>query len=275
MSEHSKDPRQLDQTDVLTSTSSTMVAIRPQDAHKQNPRNLWLTNAVTDRPDGWVAAFEIPETTGRIRVADLFEVQRQAGIVFAHRCLNVASDAVFVLGELSMSGISECEWRAEKRLSGEVTVSAADHRSGSRLIRKASMRFNLSGPRGRLAQGTANVKFLSPALYERLRSRSVVGVGSTDTAQPQVPDLSGGPDPLVGDHPTDHVPAMAVAVAIEEAILREARGRNVTSLSLRFEEYIEHHPRFSLAVEGFRSGILHGRVYHGGMPRTVFSATLS
>ena len=252
--------------------------ILPEDAHKQDPRNLWLTTAVIDEQGSFSAGFVIPAHDNPLRLVDLIEVERQAGIVFAHHNLAIRSDFVFVLTGISLDVVSPADWHGNGGLSGRVTVSLADPPE-AQSIRQARMHFALETHQGPLAWGTAAVRFLPPALYARLRGRAMEDQSRLKDGTPLEAlnpnivflDLM---DPLVGDHSSDHVSGMAVAVGIERTLTARSGG-SLRRLSLVFQEYIEHLSPLLLSVDDHRRGQVVGRVHQAGVTKATFSGALA
>lgn len=144
--------------------------VRPENAHKRDTRNLWLSTAAIGADGAFASGFRIPASNGPVRIVDLMEVERQAGIVFAHRCLGVANDSVFVLSRISLEVVSGSKWRRKAGLVGEVKVSVVEPTGLPRPTREASIQFTMAADRC-LALGGATVSFLTPSLYSRLRRR--------------------------------------------------------------------------------------------------------
>lgn len=249
--------------------------VRPENAHKRDTRNLWLNTATIDEQGAFSVRFRIPASNAPVRVVDLMEVERQAGIVFAHRCLGVADDSVFVLSGISLELVSAKGWRRKAGLVGEADVSVVEG-TKSRRPREASIRFTLvAGPR-LLALGGATVSFLTPGLYDRLRRSSLQaqsdrrGASSPEDREPVTTSVELN-DRLVTDHTVDHVPGMAVAAAIERAITAASGGGDLRMLSINFKQYVENHSPVSLSIDDQRSGRLRGRVCQGDALKATFS----
>ncbi len=256
-------------------------AITPRDAHKQDRRNLWLTTALLDDRGRFIANFTIPHGTGPARFVDLLEVERQAGIVFAHRCLAIADDAAFLLTEISLDLTSRIQPDHSAGIAGAVNVFVTDPVETSAPPRKATMHFTINAHGHPIGQGTATVRFLPPKLYARLRGTAPNPSPLPTTTTTGQPELAGADavtidltDPLLSDHSADHVPAMAVAAAIERTAAAEPVRRPLRALSLYFQEYIDHHPPATLRMEPVRDGQLHGQVLQGNITKASFSGRL-
>jgi hypothetical protein len=207
------------------------------------------------------------------------EVERQAGIVFAHRCLGVATDSVFVLSRISLEVVSGSKWRRKAGLVGEVKVSVVEPAGLPRPTRKASIQFTMAADRC-LALGGATVSFLTPSLYSRLRRRPLSTQSDRDdvsSPEDEDPDAASVDltDRLVTDHNVDHVPGMAVAAAIERSINAASDGGDVRMLSINFNQYVEYHSPVSFNTDSQGSGQLDGRVCQGGAVKATFRGLLA
>ncbi|WP_170285762.1 AfsA-related hotdog domain-containing protein [Microbacterium rhizomatis] len=250
--------------------------VRAEEAHKRDRRNLWLGAARLDGRGRFTVAFAIPRRQMSVRFVDLIEIERQAGIVFAHNHLEVAADAVFVLSEISLS--VDPAWRNHPGFSGEVEVSRVDPTAAShQSSRKVAMRFRLTIDGNSFAEGFARVSFLPPALYARVRARVSApsadesSGGETDPGAAIVDPL----DPLTTDHPTDHVPGMAVAAAIEKAVADGWSGRALRMLSLSFQNYIEHDPPPLVRFDPLDGDDIRGHIQQGGVTKGMFTGALT
>ncbi|PET35646.1 hypothetical protein CN514_25000, partial [Bacillus sp. AFS001701] len=63
--------------------------IRPADVHKVRPENVWIQDPIRESPHSLSALFEVPVGARALRLVDLIEVQRQAGILQAHQQFGV------------------------------------------------------------------------------------------------------------------------------------------------------------------------------------------
>ncbi len=254
--------------------------VRPMDVHKRDPRNLWLSTAAIDEQRRFTVNFSIPAGDRPLRFVDLLEVERQAGIVFAHRSLGVPGDAAFVLSEISLELAPDLRWQGSASLAGKMQVSVVDPVESTQSVRKAAMEFDMKVHGRPSGWGFAKVRFLSPRLYARLRVRlpgPQPHVAVAPRFEPADPDvvLVDLLDPLVDDHSADHVPGMAVAAAIEKAVTADPGGWTLQTLSLSFQEYIEHHPPAVLSVDRVQGRELQGNIQQAGMTRATFSGLLS
>jgi hypothetical protein len=235
---------------------------------------------VIDEQGRFAVNFSIPAGDRPLRFVDLLEVERQAGIVFAHHSLDVPNDAAFVLSDISLELAPGLHWQGSASLAGMMQVSVVDPAESTQSVRKAAMNFSMrvhGRPSGR---GSATVRFLSPRLYARLRVRPPDPQPHPADAprfEPADPDafLVDLMDPLVDDHSADHVPGMAVAAAIEKAVTADPGGWTLRMLSLSFQEYIEHHPPAVLRVDRVQDGELQGRIQQADATKATFGGLLS
>lgn len=252
---------------------SVTSTVQPREAHKHDPQNLWIRTATTDRGDGISAEFFVPRNVDDLRFVDFLEVERQAGIVFAHRSLGVAEDAVFLLSTISLVMPTATAARSN---TGVVKVISLDQH-GTSASRKAKLRFEIHMLDEPVGTGVATARFLTPSLYARMRGRTLATLslpggdapaGAHDNPIAALVDLS---DPTLIDHPTDHVPAMAVAAAIERTSTADGAGAALRALTLRFHEYIEIHPSPTLQIGYGPGGELHGGIDQDGVTKADFS----
>lgn len=252
---------------------SATSAVQPREAHKRDPQNLWIRRAATERGSRMSAEFSVPRDVDDIRFVDILELERQAGIVFAHRALAVPEDAVFLLSTISLVMPPTTGVRSN---AGVVEVTSLDHDT-TRATRKATMRFEIHVLDEPVGTGFATARFLTPSLYARVRAgsgapRSRPGGDSPPRANdtPIAASIDPG-DPTLIDHTTDHVPAMAIAAAIERTATADRRGATMRALTMRFHEYIEVHPTPTLLIGYGLDGALHGRIEQDGQTKADFS----
>ena len=202
------------------------------------------------------------------------EVQRQAGIVFAHACLNTAEDSAFVLSAISLDVKLSIGKLVPSGLAGEVEVAVARHQGARQSERQVSLEFVFSSTSKLLAVGTATVRFIPRGVYQRLRPRAA-------PAEPNVPPEShllavndAAPsvdfsDPIAADHEVDHVPAMAIVSSIERTVMGSG-NRRVGRLSISFERFLESQRTASLEIDEIGTGMFEGRVRQHSMCAAFF-----
>lgn len=260
---------------------SPAVRVFPNDVHKVKTENLWLEHAIAVDECSALVAFRMPDARVRNRIADLMEVQRQAGIFFAHQSLGVPMGHIFVLLSISLR-IDQRAILAPSPVSGTVLVQEEPHIKKLKAPAHASLSF-LFRNHDVVAQGSARVRFLTPGVYHRMRH--VLNVVQDDNLiDPPTPDLKGAgsvfgridvglDDHLLTDHLSDHHSAMSVIVAVEHAIHHQLPDRTLVSLDLEFENYLEltAEPVFSLRPSS--KDFLAGEVKQNGIRCARISAS--
>ena len=74
--------------------------------HKHSADNVWIRQPHPDAGTEARLAYHYPENFEQARLADLIEVQRQAGIFYVHSHLGVPADHVFVLSSISLERLT-------------------------------------------------------------------------------------------------------------------------------------------------------------------------
>lgn len=246
--------------------------VTPDTVHKKVADNVWLERAREGRPDALTIKYRIPANTSAPRFADLLEVQRQAGILFAHRCLKVPSDHVFVLAAISLRGAWRGALLEPSSQVGWITVTRSTV-IGCRVQGSTGFDFRL-GEENEIARGTASARFIPRAVYKRMRRVSTAGGLS-----PEIPSAGGGSvhtrdfnarvenksaDVLVSDHESDHISAMGVVLSIEKELTRPDAGLRLDALSLDFYSYLDRAEESCLAMSVTGGGALAGEVLQRG-----------
>ncbi len=216
------------------------------DTHKHDVRNVWLKSTVARESGVLAATFEVPEHTAGVRFADLIEVQRQAGIAHVHQCLEIPHGTVFVLNEIELAATDEAGLGNEPAASGAISVCAHEVKRSGRIVREARQRFEIELEGGNRLVGASRATFLPRPIYERIRKtgdaiKDTGSIGNTIEGA-----LTGtlsefeltfdSSDPLLRDHQSDHVSAMALICAIESEV---QTGHRIRSLSARFLAYAD------------------------------------
>lgn len=218
--------------------SITDSAVIAELTHKRHADNVWIGGLRTCACGDLCAEFQLPPMSSAFRLAELIEIQRQAGIAHAHLCLNVPAASVFVLNQIALS-------RSEGSIpsGGTVEVTTEGGQSQGR-TRAARQGFRLQrGERASdlIAIGSSEARFIERAAFDRLRTApsAVAYTPTTAVTVPLMANADAG-DPLLNDHDSDHVSAMALITAIERALGGGANQQQVTGLSIRFVSYAEH-----------------------------------
>ncbi|MFT4051948.1 MAG: AfsA-related hotdog domain-containing protein [Microbacterium sp.] len=240
--------------------------IPPSLVHKHSPNNVWVHHPRQRAENDLHLEYSYPMDLAGARLVDLMEVQRQAGIYFAHSHLGVPEDNVFVLSSISLE---RSLWRFEQHLDGQAPGGAMVVREcvdeawapSQRALIKLS--FNLLASTG-AATGSAAVRTISRRAYERVRRLPSPPAGpSADSVYTDhvhvgaiVVDML---DPLLSDHASDHVSAMAVLLSIERSVLSLGALR-VDALSADFRAYVEAGEdaiyRLSFGADGTFAGVV-------------------
>lgn len=228
--------------------------------HKSVAEHVWITSAVETAAAGVSARFRFATFGAHVRLADLIEVQRQAGMIHAHRALGVPPSHVFVLNSIALAATGDWDG-AEPTIEGTVRVSADGAASVAAPPRAAGQRFTLESDAGATAVGSSRASFVPRPVYERLRKRHAEPLATAtareDAATESFELRPPQGDPLLGDHAVDHVSAMTLISSIEHALIERHPGRRLARLSLDFASYAELGDppsvlRIAVSREGFR-----------------------
>lgn len=236
--------------------------ITSADVHKVEARNVWLnTPALSDH--SFESSFSVPASAGALRFTHLIEIQRQAGIVHAHRMLGVPRSDVFMLNYIELSLSPGAELGHHYR-SGAISVSSPTPRPPSGRYRAATQGFVLTSHERELAAGTSHATFVDRAVFTRLRNSQFEARPPEARDDPRAISMLLEPDPadvVLTDHQSDHVPAMAMVAGLERAMEAAAPSAYIGSATLRFHSYAER-----------ERGPLHLRLVRNEYP--VFSGTI-
>lgn len=222
--------------------------ITPRLVHKVKAENVWLTQADEVSGGGTCVQFVLPQAFNSGRIADLLEVQRQAGIHFVHTQLGVPSGKVFMLASIALHRSNRTALRDGVTLGGRVLVRSIDDIDRPSRRQIANLGFQMTVGDG-IASGGARVRFLAESAYVRMRRSKQVqqaGGGSPSVAEPliksgglyEAPITVDAEDQLLTDHESDHVSAMAIIVSVEHGLL-ELGAERVDSFMAEFLEYVE------------------------------------
>lgn len=251
-------------------------SIRPAEIHKTDPSNVWIHHAVEESPHSMCANFRVPASRGVPRFVDLMEVQRQVGILQAHRQMGVPDTDVFVLDEIALKLVTNYGPSDISRHSGVVRAQLVATSSRGR-SRSLSQYFALEGPGGLIAVGTAAASLVPHAVYDRVRSRPTAEEGTT-SAGPRYtymePIRVSAEDPLLSDHPSDHLTAVQTIADVERVSLEQSSYARVRSLKLEFHRYADADPAPTLQLRVSKSGRLRAEVVQLGVRRAKITGTL-
>lgn len=239
-------------------------SVPPSSVHKRDPDSVWIHHPRPQVGNDLHLEFSYPDDFTSARLVDLIEVQRQAGMYFMHSLLGVPEGRVFILSSISLE---RSLWQFERHLDAQAAGGAIVVREYARDVwaspQKAptELAFKLFANTG-AAAGAATVRAISQRAYDRVRRTSatpakpLTGSVHADYVGAIVLDRL---DPLLSDHASDHVSAMAVLASLERSVLSFGSLR-VDALSAEFRRYIEEGEdatyRLSFGADGVFSGIV-------------------
>lgn len=226
--------------------------IRPADIHKLQPQNVWIRCPREESAYSLSTRFDVPLQGRALRFVDLLEVQRQAGILQAHRQLAVPEDEVFTLDMIALKLVAPV-WDAEVvredgRIRTQIVASAPRGRS-----RALAQHFALESAAGLVAVGQSRASLIPRKVYDRVRGQDRNSGAQGDPVSRvrldyehrlQVDDH----DPLLSDHPSDHVTAMQIIADVERAAADVWSEGRIRSLKMVFREYLEVDPAPTLRL---------------------------
>lgn len=252
--------------------------IRPADVHKVRPENVWIQDPIRESPHSLSALFEVPVGARALRLVDLIEVQRQAGILQAHQQFGVPRNEVFVLDQMAMTRvISVLEW-AESHRRGRIRsqIVATGVRGRARSL---VQHFALETSEGLIAIGRAKSSLIPAAVYQRVRQHASEsdrlnppskGSAFTYEGLLQV-DMQ---DPLLSDHPSDHLTAIQAIADVERVAQRVAPRSSLRKLRLTFQRYADASPAPTLRLKVSPAGRLAAEIVQHGVRRATLAGAV-
>lgn len=209
--------------------------------------------------------FELPQTNSGLPFTYLMEIQRQAGIAFAHRVLGVLYSDAFMLKTMKLSRNS---LGSSLPHTGFVEIEVGDSKSAGGKLKHTQVHSKILDTSGTaLFQGRLSSSFLSKDIYERIRQRTM--------AQPKTLDKCSICDnrsvdgalldtamPKLRDHDSDHLAAIEIVAAIEEGI-RSNFQSEILGVSLSFNNYLELNPLPKIHFFSVASNIITGCIHQG------------
>lgn len=257
---------------------TTSAPVSRRDVHKRNADHVWLGMAETVSKGVLAASYSVPPFPETLRLVDLMEVQRQAGIVHVHRHLAVPHDEVFALQSIGLSLVRPCLLSLPETRCGIVRVQAKgeEEPSPSGRIRSASHLFEVAARSGLEAYGTSNARFISKVVYERfrrsassrLKAEQMPKRGQDGHRERLVIDKM---DPILSDHDSDHIPAMAIACAVEKSVTSPGGRPHLAELSICFHSYVDPLPAPTLVTRLRDGSSFSGIVEQEGVARASFT----
>lgn len=248
------------------------VTVSADEVHKRNDDRVWLRTATVDAGGTLTATFDLAPSAPTIRLAELLEVQRQAGLVQVHRHLGVPLDEAFILNLIELD-IASRGRSLGSRVAGELEARfdrVVRTRGGITLVTQL---FTLSTKSGLTAHGYASTTLVPQRIYGRLR-RAESPWPPTRASSPHHSGAMRTPfsidlkDPILSDHESDHVSAMSVVCAIENSLT--ADGRPLQSLTLAFRSYGDKSTTSALEVWPRPQAHFTGSLVQDGLIRAVF-----
>lgn len=249
---------------------NTFSAVTRAETHKRTEAGVWLRTARQNALGGLETDFSIPAKSQGVRLSELMEVQRQAGIVHVHRGFGVPYDHIFVLDmiELRMSGAAQRPCR-----SGQVRVEAAAPGRGP--VRSLIQDFTLLTDGGTAAHGRTQARFVPPEVYARLRrpdhARQAAPGDPAAQGISAVPLQVDPTDPVLKDHPSDHISAMTLVCALEGLLSQHRSGNPLKAVRVDFRHYIDNDPPPMLEFSSARDGFIAGALTQRGTPMATFT----
>lgn len=261
--------------EISTSRVTRAGKVDKSEVHKLHEDRVWLQTAEELDATSLRAHFRVPTIEPGPRFAELVEVQRQAGMVQCHRQLRGLGTAVFVLTSIALS-VERVKAVATHTVAGTVCSRLVMPHDGGGRPRETTQHFDVLSP-DLTATGTARVQFVPRAVYHRLPGATPSGrwrVGTSDRFGEELPLMSPDSDPLLTDHPSDHVTAMEIVCAVERAV-NDCFNRNLMSLAISFKSYAQHENGplrllYSLAPGGRFDGV----VAQADMPKATVRGRL-
>ncbi|WP_417555522.1 AfsA-related hotdog domain-containing protein [Microbacterium sp.] len=220
-----------------------MAGILPDEVHKKRPENVWLRDPVQESAHSIRSRFEVPPRGPRLRFVDLIEVQRQLGILQAHRQFGVPDNAVLVLDRIALKFVTRADAHPhEGTIRAQIVATSAGGRP-----RAFSQYFSIEAPSGLVAVGTARASLIPQTVYDRVRGLAFNAPPPARSATKSVFDYEGAlhvdsRDPLLSDHPSDHLTAMQALADVERVALLDLPMARIRKLKLAFYRYADLQP---------------------------------
>lgn len=253
--------------------------IHASDVHKTKPENVWIHDPVEDSPHSLSARFDVPVRDRKLRLVDLVEVQRQVGILQAHQQFGVPDSEVFVLGQMALKRVTTAPQWTESHAQGSIRTQIVASNSRGR-ARSLVQHFALETPSGLIAIGRAKSSLIPASVYQRVRQHEthprllnprLKGHGFSYEELLQV-DRE---DPLLSDHPSDHLTAIQAIAEVERVARLVASPSDLRALKLTFQRYADADPAPILRLKVSASGRLSAEVVQFGVRRAKLAGLLS
>jgi len=252
--------------------------VSPADVHKVSPENVWIHHPIQESAYSLSTRFEVPLGGRTPRFVDLIEVQRQTGILQAHRQLGVPEGDVFTLDQIALTLVTRSPSSDVPRERGSIRAQIVATSARGR-ARSLSQYFSLEGNLGLIAIGRARASLIPRAVYERVREQARMSSVMNET--PQQAGFSyeqhlhvDTSDPLLSDHPSDHLTAMQTIADVERVTRQLAPNAGLRSLKLLFQRYADADPSPILRLSVSATGRLTAEVVQLGVRRARVTGVL-
>lgn len=249
----------------------------PIDAHKTDPSNFWLRLLSHHSRRSAAITFEIPPDFSELPFTYLMEVQRQAGLAFAHHTLGVPQSEAFILKSMALSRNSQ---NLAVTRTGTVQIEAGDSRTAGGALKQAEIRSEIQNGNGAaIFHGDLVSSFIRKDIHERIRKRTVNRAKVIDKCDVCNNMSTGGTlldidMPKLRDHDSDHLAAIEVVAAIEERINTIFSGE-ILGLSISFNNYVELVPLPVIRFISKSSNLVSGCIHQGRILGATFQAVTS
>lgn len=232
--------------------------------HRTSNASVFLTDVWRKGPASWTLGVQVPRPpfVGQTAVSDVplpfgVEVLRQCGLAVAHRGYDVPLGHAFTIQDISFAWTRGAAAAYPEYGPFEVLahLDVIEHLQRREETSGLRVRCRLESDRGVVADGGGLLRCMSPAHFQALRRRTrPAGVVARryDTeplrrVERHRDELTGllawnQSDPFVFDHPTDHVPGMAMLVGLEHAARLLRPGRCVATIAMTYERFVEFVP---------------------------------
>ncbi|KAA0959847.1 hypothetical protein FQ142_13340 [Microbacterium sp. ANT_H45B] len=251
--------------------------VRAEEIHKSRPANVWIHRTVAETAHSLTAHFDLPDASSSPRFVDFVEVQRQIGILQAHRQLGVPERDVFILDKISLRLVAPTAPGDASSARGIIRAHLVATGGGGR-SRSLTQYFSLEGATGLIAVGKAASSLLPRTVYERIRRQSPTstnGISLRSNYTYSEPIRIDPDDPLVSDHPSDHLTAIQTIADVERVALRQTPSTNVRSLKLTFQRYAELEPSPTLRLKVSGTGRLVAEVTQHDIRRIKITGSVA
>lgn len=252
--------------------------VRPADIHKVKPENVWIHHPIEESAYSLSTRFEVPVGERAPRFVELIEVQRQIGILQAHRQFGVPEGEVFTLDQIGLTLLTRSQPSEVPRDRGSIRAQIVATSTRGR-ARALAQHFSLEGDSGLIAVGRAQASLIPQSVYERVRAHARVSnpLGPL-TLRPgfsyEEPLQIDTGDPLLTDHPSDHLTAMQAIADVERAARQMVPGAGLRSLKLVFQRYADAEPTPTLRLNISAAGRFTAEVMQLGVRRAKVSGVL-